>query len=202
MPDTDPRQMRTYRQMELDSRMADGEMHSPERVRQQVEEARKQAEYFENQSRQLEHGNEQKAKFDEDLNEVGMRIHNAVRRIERELESMDREQRELELARDCFRQHLQVLSSLQPKAWSTEGITQRLREALPKLDRAENDFNEVYAAASAYRHTDVLRHKPGEEQRDGLTWLVIREQMIKGLVFHLPLFMLLLLTWLIYMLVA
>lgn len=198
MAESDPRQMQAYRQMELDSRAANGEVHSPDQVRRQVEEARKQAEYFENQSRKLELSNEQKSKFNADLNEIGIRIHNAVRRIERELESMDREQRELEMAHNCLKEHLRVLSTLQPQCWGTNDVAQMLREALPKLDRAENDFNEVYAAAPAFHHTDVLRHKPGEEHREGLTWYVIKEQMIKGLVFHLPLFLLLLLTWLIY----
>ena len=198
MPTPDPRQAMPYRQMELSARTADGEMHTPERVRLQVEEARKQAEYFENESRRLELGNEQKALFNKDLNEVGMRIHNAVRRIEKELESMDREQRELEIARDCFQQHLKILSALQPQTWSTEGVSARLREALPKLDRAENDFNEVYAAGGTYRHTDVLRHKPGGEEKEGIHWKDIRDELLKGLAFHLPLFLLLLLTWGIY----
>lgn len=202
MAESELRQMQAYRQMELDSRAAGGEAHSPDQVRQQVEEARKQAEYFENQSRKLELSNEQKSKFNADLNDIGMRVHNAVQRLGRELESMKREQRELEIARNCLQEHLHVLSTLQPQSWGTNDVAQMLREALPKLDWAENDFNEVYAAAATFRHTDVLRHKPGEEHREGLTWCVLKEQMAKGLFFHLPLFLLLLATWLIYMLAA
>ena len=195
----------TYRQMELNPQIADGEMHSPERVRMQVEQARQQAEFYEqqrmqweSQRRELEQSNEQKAMFNANLNEVGMKIHNSVRRLEKELESMDREQREIERINECFKRHLQILSALQPQHWSTEGFQERLREALPKLDRAENDFHEAYAEGRRYQHTDIFMHKPGEEAPDKLTWKKIREHMVKGLAFHLPLFLLILLTWLVY----
>lgn len=199
----------TYRQMELNPAVGDGEMHSPAQVKMQVEQARQQAEFFEQQRdqwetqrRELEQSNEQKALFDANVNEIGMKIHNSVRRLECELESMEREQREVQRVCECFKLHLQILSALQPQNWSTTGFQERLREALPKLDRAENDFHEAYLAGKKYRHTDVFRHKPGEEARDGITWTNIREQMLKGVAFHLPLFLLLLLTWFVYLLVT
>jgi len=195
----------TYRQMELNPQIADGEMHSPERVRMQVEQARQQAEFYEQQRlqwetqrRELEQSNEQKAMFNANLNEIGMKIHNSVRRLEKELESMDREQREIERICECFKRHLQILSALQPQNWSTEGFQERLREALPKLDRAENDFHEAYMEGRKYQHTDTFLHKPGEEAPDRLSGKVLREHLLKGLAFHLPLFLLILLTWLIY----
>ena len=78
-----------YRQMELSPRIADGDMHSPEMVRQQVEQARQQAEYYEAQRRELEESNEKKVLFNDSLNEIGMKLHNAVRRLERELPRRD-----------------------------------------------------------------------------------------------------------------
>lgn len=202
----DKRSEPTYRQMELNPNTADGEMHSPEGVRMRVEQARKQAEYYEQQRlqlethrRELELSNEQKAMFSANLNEVGMKIHNAVRRLEQEMESMEREQRELERVVDCFRRHLQILSALQPEHWSTEGFQDRLREALPKLDRAENDFDEAYAVGSHYRHTDTFRHKPGAAEERKPIYDRLKEQFLSGLAFHLPLFALLLITWLIYL---
>ena len=195
-----------YKQMELNPHAADGEMHSPDRVRMRVEQARKQAEYFEQQRinletqrRELELSNEQKAIFSANLNEVGMKLHNAVRRLELELESMDKEQREVEAVNECFKRHLQILSALKPQNWSTDGFQDRVREALPKLDRAENDFNEAYSMGRRFRHTDTFFHKPGEQEEGGLRWKDIRDQLAKGLAFHLPLFMLLLVTWLIYL---
>ncbi len=195
-----------YKQMELNPHAADGEMHSPDRVRMRVEQARKQAEYFEQQRinletqrRELELSNEQKAIFSANLNEVGMKLHNAVRRLEQELESMDKEQREVEAVNECFKRHLQILSALKPQNWSTDGFQDRVREALPKLDRAENDFNEAYSMGRRFRHTDTFFHKPGEQEEGGLRWKDIRDQLAKGLAFHLPLFMLLLVTWLIYL---
>ncbi len=195
-----------YRQMELNPQTADGEMHSPERVKMRVEKARQQAEYYEqqrvqyeNRQQELELSNAQKAMFSANLNEVGMKIHNAVRRLEGELESMEKEQREIEAVTECFKRHLQILSALQPHNWSTEGFEARLREALPKLDRAENDFDEAYAMGKRFRHTDTFRHKPGDDDDARLSWRVIRDQLLKGLAFHIPLFFLLLLTWLIYL---
>ncbi len=192
--------------MELNPRAADGEMHSPDQVRLRVEQARKQAEYFEQQRinletqrRELELSNEQKAMFSANLNEVGMKLHNAVRRLEQELESMDKEQREIESINECFKRHLQILSALHPQNWSTDGFQERLREALPKLDRAENDFEEAYSMGRRFRHTDTFRYKPGEQEETSLSLRELKETMAKGLAFHIPLFVLLLITWLIYL---
>ncbi len=209
MPSLDNRLQPPYRQMELSAHMADSEFHSPERVREQVEKLRMQAELYEQQrlqsetqSRELEKNTLRKAHFNADLNELGQKIHNAVRRIERELESMNNEQQELEHVCECFKRHLQILSALQPQMWAPESVTERLREAEPKLDRAENDFDEAYALGKKYRHTDVLLHKPGEIQDEKLTWRKLREDMARGLAFHLPLFLLILLSWVAYILIT
>lgn len=209
MPTVEIRPQSPYRQMELNPHAADGEMHSPERVREQVEMLRHQAEIFEqqrqqseSQSRELEQSTMRKAQFNADLNEVGMKIHNSVRRLEREMESMSKEQQELEHICDCFKRHLQILSALQPQLWPPEGVSERLRESLPKLDRAENDFAEAYACGHKYHHTDVLLHKPGDTPEKKLTWVTLREEMTKGLFFHLPLFLLILTSWVIYILIT
>ncbi len=209
MPALDTRSQQPYRQMELNPHAADDAMHSPERVREQVEKLRMQAELFEqqrlqseSQSRELEQSTMRKAHFNADLNELGQKIHNAVRRIERELESMSNEQQELEHVCDCFKRHLQILSALQPQMWPPEGVSDRLREAIPKLDRAENDFLEAYAMGRKYRHTDVMVHKPGEVKESKLTWRKLREEMAKGFFFHLPLFLLILISWATYILIT
>ncbi len=201
----DARTDKPYRQMELNPQMADGTIHSPENVQHQMEQARQQAEFYEQQRAQWEaqrqelaESSEQKAFFDASLNEVGMKLHNAVVRMEHELESMTREQQELAQVAECLKRHLQILSALQPRNWSPEGFKDRLREALPKLDRAENDFNEAYALGRQFRHTSVFLHKPGEENRTGLTWKRLGEELARGLAFHLPLFLLLLTSWLIF----
>ncbi len=203
------KQPTTYRQMELNPRMADGEMHAPAQMRQQMEQARQQAEFYEAQRaqweaqrRELEESNEKKALFNDSLNEIGMKLHNAVRRLEKELESMDREQAEIEQVNECLKRHLQILSSMQPQTWSTEGFNERLNEAIPKLERAANDFEEAYAGAPRYRHTRIFRHKPGAENRPQLDWDTLKTQLSQGFFFHLPLFILLLLTWGVYLLVT
>ena len=198
-----------YRQMELNPRIADGELHSPEQVRQQMEQARQQAEFYEAQRaqweaqrRELEESNEKKALFNESLNEVGMKLHNAIRRLEKELESMEREAGEVAQVSECLKRHLQILSAMQPQTWSTEGFNERLREAMPKLERAANDFEEAYNGAPRYRHTQIFSHKPGLEFRRGPDWASLRTQLAEGFFFHLPLFLLLLLTWGVYTLIT
>lgn len=188
-----------YRQMELNPRTADGEMHSPEQVRLQMEHARQQAEFYEAQRQALAQSNEQKVLFNDSLNELGMKLHNAVQRLEKELKSMQSEQGEVELALECLKRHLQILSALQPQTWSTEGFPARLRDAIAKLDRAENDFNEAFRGGHKYLHTDVFRFKPGEPETPVFGWKLLREQFLKGLAFHFPLFFLLLITWFIYL---
>ncbi len=200
-----PRTDKPYRQMELNPQMADGAAHSPENVQHQMEQARQQAEFYEQQRAQWEaqrlelaENSEQKALFDADLNELGMKLHNAVVRLDRELESMDREQQELTQMTECLKRHLQILSALQPRNWSPEGFRDRLREAQPKLYRAANDFDEAYSIGRQFRHTNVFHHKPGEEKHEGLTLTHIGQELVRGLAFHIPLFLLLLASWLIY----
>lgn len=203
------KQSTAYRQMELNPRMADGEMHTPAQMRQQVEQARQQAEFYEAQRaqweaqrRELEESNEKKVLFNDSLNEIGMKLHNAVRRLEKELESMEREQSEVAQVNECLKRHLQILSSMQPQTWSTEGFNDRLREAMPKLERAENDFEEAYAGAPRYRHTRIFRQKPGIDERTRLDWGQLSDQLLKGFFFHLPLFLLILLSWGLYLLIS
>ncbi len=208
MPAGEAREGAAYRQMELNPQMADGAAHSPENVTRQMEQARQQAEFYEQQRaqweaqrRELEVNSERKALFDANLNEVGMKLHNAVGRLERELESMGREREEIVQFNECLKRHLQILSALQPKNWSPEGFEARLREALAKLDRAESDFDEAYSIGRNFRHTRVFLHKPGEEPVDGVTWKKLGREMLRGLAFHLPLFLLLLVTWIVVSLV-
>ena len=192
----------SYRQMELNPRMADGEMHSPEHIRQQVEQARQQEEFYDAQRAQcraqrleLEESNQPKALFNDSLNEIGMKLHNTVRRLEKELESMAQEEAEISQINECLKRHLQILSSMQPQHWSSEGFNERLQEAMPKLERAINDFEEAYSGPARYRHTDIFRYKPGISGRRGINWEGIGKQLSDGFYFHLPLFLLLLITW-------
>ncbi len=201
----DMRTDKPYRQMELNPRMADGDMHSPENEEHQIKQARQQAEFYEQQLAQWEaqrqelaENSEQKALFDARLNEVGMKLHNAVHRLTRELDSMEQEHQELAQVTECLQRHLTILSALQPRNWSPEGFRDRLREALPKLGRAENDFHEAYALGRRFRHTQVFHHKPGEDGCLGLSWKRLGAELARGLAFHLPLFLLLLASWLIY----
>lgn len=194
-----------YKQMELDAKYGDSEVHSPANVSNQVEAARAQAEFFEQQRRQweeqrseLEHVNQQKALFLDALNSLGLKIHNAQGRIDAELASMDREYRELQEVRECFQQHLLVLSALHPKTWSTEGLTERLNDALPKLDRAENDLNEAYHLGKNMRHSQVFHHSLQEEESKLLSCKQMLAELARGFFFHLPLFLLLLITALIW----
>ena len=203
------KQASIHRQMELTPRMADGEMYSPEQMMQQVEQARQQAEFYENQmlhwkaqSRELEESEERKILFEESLNDIGMKLRNAVRRLERELLSMNREQEEITQITECLKRHHQILLSMQPQNWSPECFNDRLKEAIPKLDRAINDFEEAYAGPSRYRHTEIFRHKPGISERIGINWVAIRDQLVRGFYFHLPLFLLILLTWGAYKLIS
>lgn len=191
--------------MELNPKAADGDMHSPGQVMRQVEDARQKAEYFESQRAQweaqrqeLEESTVQKNLFNEKLNELGMKIHNAVRRLEAEQESMNRESATIAQICDTLKRHLQILSALQPQNWSTEGFQQRLLEAIPRLERAENDFDEAYMRCSKFIHTDTFKHKPGVREKEGIQWVKVKEQMTYGLVFHLPLFLLILISWGIY----
>lgn len=192
-----------YRQMELNPQMADGLQHSPANVTLQVEAAQRQIEMLEQrqreldaQKRELEEINEQKQEFSEHLNRVGLQLHNCVRRMEKELESIQREQEDIVQTCQCFRMHIQVLSALQPKNWSKDGLRERLQESRPKLERAENDYAEAFAHGSQFRHTAVFRNMGSSPL--ALTAGNLGRQFLQGLAFHLPLVCLLLAAWGVY----
>ncbi len=189
-----------YRQMELHPQIADGLQHSPANVTLQVEAAQRQIELLEQrqreldaQKRELEEINEQKAEFSEHLNRVGLQLHNSIRRMEKELESIRQEQEDIVQTCQCFRMHIQVLSALQPQNWSKEGLRERLQESLPKLQRAENDYSEAFAHGSHFRHTAIFRKKNGSSFSRASNDL--GQQFLQGLAFHLPLACLMLLAW-------
>lgn len=199
------RQEPIYRQMELNPNTADGEMHSPSQVVRQMEDARQKAEYYEAQRVQweeqrqaLEENNQKKALMNDVLDDVGMKLHNVVRRMDAELNAMKEECAFIERAKETLTRHLQILSSMQPKNWSNEGFQERYNEARPRIERAENDLKEAYFLARQFRHTDLFKHLPDDELRPHPFWHKIREQLASGLAFHLPLFLLLLFTWGIY----
>ncbi|MCD7798211.1 MAG: hypothetical protein LUG84_02215 [Akkermansiaceae bacterium] len=193
-----------YRQMELNPRLADNERHSPANVNLQVEAAQRQIEDLEQrrreldaQKKELEKINEQKSEFTEQLNRVGLRLHNSVRRMEKELESIRQEQEDIIQTCKCFKMHIQILSALNPQNWSHEGLHERLIDALPKIERAENDYNEAYSHGAHFRHTSIFRKKR-EGRFSSMQSGGIGEQFIQGLAFHLPLACLLLLAWGVY----
>lgn len=201
-----PQDSTSYRQMELGSGRGGMERLSPEQMRAQMEEARRQAEYYESQRVQwekqqaeLKENTEMRQDFLKALNDLGMRLHNATLRIGTELKSLDSERAAIGQIYSCLDRHLEILSSLQPQNCPPEQFPQLLAEALPKIERAENDFNEAYFGAENFRHTNILRDKPGEPHKSEFNWSILKVELAKGLAFHLPLFLLLLLTWLIYL---
>lgn len=192
-----------FRQMELNPQIADGLQHSPSNVSLQVEAAQRQIELLEQrqreldaQKRELEEINEQKARFTDQLNSTGLKLHNSIRRMEKELESIRQEEEDILQACNCFRKHIQVLSALQPQNWSKDGLRERLAESLPKLQRAENDYSEAYAHGSHFRHTAIFKKKHGSFSSSTANGL--GQQFLQGLAFHLPLACLLLLAWGVY----
>ncbi len=194
-----------FRPMEPMPMMAEGAVYSPEDEQHRMEQARLRAEFHEQQlaqweaqQQELAETSEQKARFNANLNELGMKIRNAVLRLTREQESLAREEQELAKITECLKRHLTILSALEPGDWNPEGVRDKLREALPRLEHAENDFNEAYVIGRSFRHTNVFRHKPGKGNGFGLTWKHMAAELARGLAFHLPLFLLLLVSWLIY----
>ncbi|SEH77062.1 hypothetical protein [Akkermansia glycaniphila] len=187
-----------YRQMELNPQAADGDIHSPANVNRQVAAAARQIELLEAQKRALEEVNQQKDSFLSDLNETGLKLHNTIRRMDKELESMQKEQNEIQEACECFRKHIQILSALNPQHWAKDTLQERLRDAIPKLERAENDYREALAHGRRFHHTDILR-KIKRSNESPFSREQLGQHFMDGIAFHLPLALFLLIAWLIYL---
>ncbi len=182
------------RQLELNPIEADGDSYSPTQIRQQAEDARAQAAFFEQQQAEweeqhleLERIKQHKIEFSSQLDELGLKIHNVVRRIEREVQAMDAEKAELKQIHDCLSRHLMVLSSLDPTEWSPKGIEERLLNGLTKLDRAENDLQEAYIGEKRYRYVECFKLRPDQAKIWGTTRGQLIDELKRGLFFHLPL---------------
>ncbi len=182
------------RQMELNPIEADGRSYSPTQIRQQAEDARAQAAFFEQQQaeweeqhQELERIKQHKVEFAAQLDELGMKIHNVVRRIEREVQAMDAEKLELKQIHECLSRHLMVLSSLDPTEWSPKGIEERLINGLTKLDRAENDLHEAFIGEKRYRYVECFNIRPDQAKIWGTTRAQLLDELKKGVFFHLPL---------------
>ncbi len=176
--------------------------YTPEQVRRQADDTRAQAAYYEQkqaewseQHRELQRLKEDKAEFAAQLDELGMKLHNVVRRLAREIDSMEKEKVELRHYYDNLARHLQVLSGLDPSDWSAANMEQHLLSGLAKLDRAENDLNEAYLADKHFQHTRVFDLHPSENKRWGLSWSKLQDELVRGLFFHLPLCILILILF-------
>ncbi len=182
------------RQMELNPIEADDRSYSPSQIRQQAEDARAQAAFFEQQQaeweeqhQELERMKQHKVEFAAQLDELGMKIHNVVRRIENEVKAMDAEKLELKQIHECLSRHLMVLSSLDPTEWSPKGIEERLLNGLTKLDRAENDLQEAFIGEKRYRYVECFKLRPDQGKIWGTTRAQLLDELKKGVFFHLPL---------------
>lgn len=194
-----------YNQLELSALVGDGDEHSPENGQRKVDAARAQAIFYEKQRSQwerqhheLETINKQKSFFAEELEALGMKLHNATRRVDQELISIEHENLQLTQVSACLKRHLQILTALDAKNWSPEGFEERMKEALPKLLRAENDFQEAFSAGQGLRHTKILRNKPGVANRPILALRTMIDEMLRGFFFHLPLLLVFALAYAFY----
>lgn len=194
-----------YSQLELSALVGDGDEHSPENVQRKVEAARAQAIFYEKQRSQWERQhhelktiNTQKALFTEELEALGMKLHNATRRVDQELISLEHESVQLTQVSACLKRHLQILTALDAKNWSPEGFDERMNEALPKLLRAENDFQEAFSTGRELRHTKILRNKPGVANRPILAIHTMLDELLRGFFFHLPLLLIFALGYVLY----
>ncbi len=194
-----------YRPMEYRPTGMEAGVHSAADEQRRMEQARLKAEFYEQQLAQWEARQQQLAEYlqqkdavNAELNELGMKIRNTVLDLKLERESFDREEKELAKIADCLQRHLTILSALDPLSWTAENFNDKLREELPKLERAENDFHQAYVIGRRFRHSTVFKNKPGEDGSRRLTWKLMGQELARGLAFHLPLFLLLLASWLLY----
>ena len=192
-----------YRQMELNPNIADGEQHSPAQMMRRAEDARQAADYYAKQQQILENTNRAKEGLSRAVDELGMLLRTAVVRLEQEEQSMLREVKHIDATCNAFKLHLQKLTAMKPYEWSPEAMDDRLKEAEHILSVAANDFEEAYRKSNHFYHTQIFRYKPGaEEETRTLSWPKFKRLMLKGLAFHLPLFVLLLISWAVWAIIS
>lgn len=169
-----------------------------EEAQQQLEQLQQQQERIETQKKELQELNERKADFLEGQNDILDRLATSLTAIDRELFDMRQEMEDLEQTRACFADHQKKIDGLHPQNWSRDDLKLELTRAISLLDHAEDEYDEAMQHFKNGRRAGVFtptKKKAASSSKSG----EFASHFKQGLAFNLPLIVVALIGYLIYM---
>jgi len=162
-----------------------------QRAQEQLFSLKRQQEVIERQKRELEELSRRQEQLQNGKAEMVDRFTRALVVLERETYDAQKRVEQLQSIHDSFQQHLDVLDSINPKAWEGLDINKELTRALSAVDDARAEYSKSIPKISPESDTDGsdplaatagLRYEtPAEPERDFMFWLKA------GFAFTLPL---------------
>jgi hypothetical protein len=168
--------------------------HLDEKVQQaaqQEQELKRRLEAVERQKRELEEMSRRQDALNTGRAEMVDKMTRALVVLEREVFDASKRVETLQTIQESFRQHLDVLESLNPKAWEGLDIAKELTRALASVDDSRAEYTKCYPKISSHPATGGAAGASSDEGyvldygssdgKDFVSWMKI------GLAFSLPL---------------
>lgn len=167
--------------------------HLDEKVQQasqQEQELKRRLEIIERQKRELEEMSRRQEALNTGRGEMVDKMTRALVVLEREIFDASKRVETLQTIQESFRQHLDVLDSVNPKAWEGMDISKEITRALGAVDDARAEYGKCYPKISSQPALNTGGSSGGDEGyvaeyavndgKDFLSWMKI------GLAFSLP----------------
>ncbi|MEG2247636.1 MAG: hypothetical protein RSB88_01880 [Akkermansia sp.] len=167
-----------------------------EEAQRHLEELRLQKKKIDEERKKIEDFEIKKSQFSESQEELGRRMADAVDRLEQEIASMNQEVMELDHMRLGFHKDLKFLGGIHCEEWTPDSIDMQLGRAAEVMDHCETDFDDAVEHCSHMKHCKVLT-RTKKSRHVLLTFKEFTTQFLQGLSFHIPLFILLVILYLI-----
>lgn len=186
-------------ELEMDSRGnpsddVDGQLRM---AQTQLEELQAQREELERLKQETEHLNHRKRGLISSQVEVTERLSSSITLVEREIHEMRQEIEDLDQCRVCFANHLKKIEKLNPESWTRDQIAEKLDRAMAIVEHADDEY------AQAAEHFSRTRSAPifsGARRASRSPGGEFRQQFMRGLAFNLPLILMALFGFVLYLL--
>ena len=181
--------------LDLDEEADGGERldEQVQRAQEQLLQLKRQQEQIERQKRELEELSRRQEQLQQGRTEMIEQFTRSLVVLEREAYDAQKRVEQLRSISESFIQHLEVLESINPKAWDAADINKELNKALSAVDDARAEFARSRAIIDADANQELLAPAVPEiyaanasaaAQQDFVYWLK------NGFAFTLPLLVL------------
>jgi chromosome segregation ATPase len=160
-----------------------------QKAQEQLVQLKRQQEQIEKQKRELEELSRRQEQLQQGKVEMVEKFTRSLVVLERETYDAEKRVEQLKAVHESFRQHLDYIEAINPKAWDSDEINKELNKALSAVDDARAEYARSRAVLNADSPEEVLEQPAQGDfqlqynapQQDFLYWLK------SGLAFTLPL---------------